>query len=109
MFILILAFYAIYNTRFSWTFFDVQHFWFLTKIPHRFWRRITSRPNNPLNWEKLIPYHGELWISDADATANLDSHEVILYYQSRGYKCLSHEGILKQLLAGHDIVVLRKS
>ena len=27
MFILILAFYAIYNTRFSWTFFDVQHFW----------------------------------------------------------------------------------
>ncbi|MEB3121905.1 MAG: type II toxin-antitoxin system VapC family toxin [Snowella sp.] len=27
MFILTLAFYAIYNTRFSWTFFDVQHFW----------------------------------------------------------------------------------
>jgi type I restriction enzyme S subunit len=27
LFILILAFYAIYNTRFSWTFFDVQHFW----------------------------------------------------------------------------------
>jgi small GTP-binding protein len=26
LFILILAFYAIYNTRFSWTFFDVQHF-----------------------------------------------------------------------------------
>jgi ESS family glutamate:Na+ symporter len=28
LFILILAFYAIYNTRFSWTFFDVQHFCF---------------------------------------------------------------------------------
>jgi hypothetical protein len=32
LFILILAFYAIYNTRFSWTFFDVQHFWFDGKV-----------------------------------------------------------------------------
>jgi SAM-dependent methyltransferase len=81
----------------------------LTKLPYRFWRRITSRKNNPLSWGRLTPYHGELWIADADATASLDSHEAILYYQSRGYQCLSHLGVFKQLLAGHDIVILRKS
>lgn len=80
----------------------------VTRIPYRLWRRITSRKNNSLNWERLIPYHGELWIADADATASIDSHEAILYYQSRGYKCLSHSGIFKQLLAGHDVVILRK-
>jgi SAM-dependent methyltransferase len=80
----------------------------LTKLPYRLWRRITSQPNNRLNWGRLIPYHGNLWIPDADATASLDSHEAILYYQSRGYHCLSHLGIFRQLLAGHDIVVLRK-
>ena len=31
MFILLLAFYTIYNTRFYWTFFDVQHFWVATQ------------------------------------------------------------------------------
>lgn len=80
----------------------------LTKVPYRFWRRITSRKNNPLSWGRLTPYHGELWIADADATASLDSHEAILYYQTREYQCLSHIGVFKQLLAGHDIVILCK-
>lgn len=80
----------------------------LTKVPNRLWRRITCTKNNPLNWGKLTPYHGDLWIADADATASLDSHEAILYYQSRGYQCLSHTKVFQQLLAGHDIVILRK-
>lgn len=80
----------------------------LTKLPHRLWRRATCKKNNPLNWGRLTPYHGELWIPDADATASLDCHEAIIYYQSRGYKCLSHVGVFKQLLAGHDIVILCK-
>jgi SAM-dependent methyltransferase len=80
----------------------------LTRFPHRLWRRVTCQKNNSLFWGRLTPYHGELWISDADATASLDSHEAMLYYQSRGYQCLSHVGAFKQLLAGHDIVVLRK-
>lgn len=80
----------------------------LTKLPYRLWRRITSQANNALNWGRLTPYHGDLWISDADATASLDCYEAILYYQTRGYQCLSHLGLFRQLLAGHDIVVLRK-
>ena len=80
----------------------------LTRLPWRLARRLTARPNNPLRWGRLTPYHGESWISDADAVASLDCHEGILYYTSRGYTCPSHPTALRQLLAGHDLVVLRK-
>jgi hypothetical protein len=81
---------------------------FLSRIPWRIARRITSRPNNPLRYGRLTPYHGTSWISDADAAASIDCHEGILYYASRGYTCLSHPTAAQQLLAGHDLVVLRK-
>lgn len=80
-----------------------------SRLPWRLARRITARNQNPLRWGRLTPYHGEAWISDADAVANLDSHEGILYFTSRGYECLSHPSAARQLLAGHDVVVLRKA
>jgi hypothetical protein len=82
---------------------------FLVRVPWRIGRRLTSRKPNPLRWGRLTPYHGDCWISDADAVASIDCHEGILYYASRGYSCLSHPTALRQLLAGHDVVVLRKS
>lgn len=82
---------------------------FVTRLPWRLWRRLTSSTNNKLSWKELTPYYGDLWQGgDSDAVASLDTHEAILFYQSRGYECLSHPGRLKQLLAGHDIVILRK-
>ncbi len=80
----------------------------LTKLPWRVFRRITQKRDNPLHWGRLVPYHGESWISDADAVASIDSHEGILYYTSRGYTCSSHPSTLQQLLAGHDMVILHK-
>jgi len=81
----------------------------LTRIPWRILRRMTSSKNNSLSWEKLTPYQGELWRGgDVDAVASIDCHEGILYYQSRGYQCLSHPSLFKQILAGHDLAVLRK-
>jgi SAM-dependent methyltransferase len=77
-------------------------------VPVRMARRLTRRPDNPLRWGRLTPYHGEAWISDADAVASIDCHEGILYYTSRGYSCLSHPTALRQVLAGHDLVVLQK-
>ncbi len=82
---------------------------FLTRIPWRIVRRVTSRPNNPLRWGRLTPYHGEAWISDADAVAAIDCHEGILYYTNRGYTCISHPTAIRQLLAGHDVVVLQSN
>jgi SAM-dependent methyltransferase len=80
----------------------------LTWLPGRLLRRITQRRENPLRWGRLTPYHGEAWISDADAVSSIDCHEGILYFTSRDYSCCSHPGALRQLLAGHDIVVLEK-
>jgi SAM-dependent methyltransferase len=81
----------------------------LGKLPWRVWRRLRSKGPSVLNYRKLVPYQGADWIPDADAEVSLDSHEGILYFVSRGYQCLSHKGVLRQLLAGHDIVVLKKS
>jgi len=80
----------------------------LTRVPWRIQRWLTQRPNNPLSWGRLTPYHGEAWVADADAASSIDCHESILYFTSRGYQCHSHPTTLRQLLAGHDIVVLEK-
>ena len=79
-----------------------------TRVPARILRRLTSSGNAPLRWGRLTPYHGDAWISDADAVASIDCHEGILHYVSRGYTCLSHPTAIRQILAGHDLVVLQK-
>jgi SAM-dependent methyltransferase len=81
---------------------------FATHVPWRAWRRLTAGKRPVLKWKALVPYHGPLWEADTDASASLDCHEAILYFTRRGYDCLSHGGLIKQILAGHDIVVLRK-
>ena len=80
----------------------------LAKLPWRAWRRLRSTGPSVLKYRKLEPYQGANWISDADAEVSLDCHEGILYFVSRGYECLSHSSVFRQLLAGHDIVVIRK-
>jgi SAM-dependent methyltransferase len=79
-----------------------------TKVPWRLWRRLTARRANPLAWRPLTPHYGPEWIADADAAASIDCHEGILYYETRGYRCLSHSRRLDRILAGHDMVILQK-
>jgi SAM-dependent methyltransferase len=81
---------------------------FATKIPWRMWRRLTARKNNPLSWGRLTPHYGADWIADADATTSIDSHEGILYFESRDYDCPSHPRRMDRILAGHDLVIVRK-
>jgi len=78
-----------------------------TKLPWRLWRRFRSMHAYRLSYRKLTPYHGPNWIADADAEVSLDCHEGILFFLRRGYECVSHPKTLKQLLAGHDIIILR--
>jgi hypothetical protein len=80
----------------------------LNRLPVRVWRRLRAKPQNPLRWRRLDPYHGPLWTADADATTDIDCHEGILFFETRGYSCLSHESTRHKLLAGHDLVLLRK-
>lgn len=82
----------------------------LRRFPWRLWRSITSGKPSQLHWTTLNPNPNELWRGgDVDAVTSLDSHEAILYYQSRGYRCLSHPTVFRRLFAGHDLVILRKS
>jgi SAM-dependent methyltransferase len=80
----------------------------LTHFPWRLWRLMTAGQRPALRWKKLVPYHGPLWEADTDAEVSLDSHEAILYFTRRNYECLSHRSPVQQLLARHDIVILRK-
>lgn len=62
-----------------------------------------------LQFEKLKPDYERFWMSDSDAAARLDSHEACLYFHSRGYEILRPgPSPLKQLLARHEPVIVRK-
>ncbi len=81
----------------------------LTRVPPRILRHVLAGRDSPLHWRKLNPYYGDIFIADCDACASLDSHDAILYYTSRGYECLSHRTLPARILAGHDMVLLRKA
>lgn len=78
------------------------------RLPWRLWRRLSTGPDMALRWRRLTPSRHEYVLADQDAAADLDCHEGILFYVRRGYQCLSHPAIWRQLIAGHDFVVLRK-
>ena len=95
--------------------FKSKIFKFLTRIPARLLRRITyhlfySQSSTKLQYRKLIPYLGDdVFIADCDATADIDFHEGLLYFESRDYKILSHKTLSHRLLAGNDILIVQKT
>lgn len=83
-----------------------------TTLPGRVFRRLIwsatgSRPT-AFRFTRLNAEYDTFWLSDSDACSRLDSHEGCLFFESRGYELHSHVGTLRQLLAGHDAVVVRK-
>ncbi len=78
-----------------------------TFLPRRLWRRAFAGKPSRLAFKPLTPNFSE-WIADSDASASIDCHEAILFFESRGYENLSHQSLKKRLLAGHDWVVMRK-
>lgn len=84
-----------------------------TQIPWRLYRRLRwrmARQAGPtrLMFKRLNPNYETYWMSDSDATCSLDSHEAILYFESRGYDILSHGSLVRRLLARHEVVIARK-
>ena len=59
-------------------------------------------------FKRLNPNYETYWMSDSDATCGLDSHEAILYFESRGYDILSHGSLVSRLFARHEAVIARK-
>lgn len=87
-------------------------FKFFTRVPVRIFRRISyfiSQSPTELNYRKLKPYLGnDANLADADATADIDCHEGLLFFESRGYQVVSHQNWMNRLMAGNDTVVVQK-
>lgn len=79
----------------------------VTRVPWRASRRRVGR--GELADGQLTPSFDCLCqLSDSDAFSSLDPHECMRHFRHRGYAILSHAGAVRQLLAGHDVVILRK-
>jgi len=82
-------------------------------VPRRIARRLQWRfsGSHPAQFRftRLRPDYKTFWLSDSDACSRLDSHEACLFFRSRGYQIIRPgNGTLRQLLAGHDAVVVQK-
>jgi SAM-dependent methyltransferase len=78
------------------------------RLKRRLYWRFVNRGPVSLRWTRLRPNYRKYWMSDSDAACSLDSHEGILYFESRGFQCLSHETVVARLFARGDAVVVRK-
>ena len=80
----------------------------LTRIPARIIRDVASRfgPTR-LHYRRLIPNYKEYWQPDSDAVNSLDRHEVMLWFRSRGDRCLNCEGREGSVLMRSDPLVMQ--
>ena len=83
------------------------------QIPWRMWRRgLTKYRGMPLalRYESLEPNYEHLWVSDSDACSSIDSHEGILFFDSRRYEILEPRGgTMARLLFGGGPIIVRKT
>lgn len=79
-------------------------FWLL----YHGWRRRSSPV--ALRYRHIVPWFGEsaVHVADSDACSQIDVFAAIQFFSSRGYKILTHETVLSQACAGHDILIAKK-
>jgi SAM-dependent methyltransferase len=63
-----------------------------------------------LRYRPIVPWFGEsaVHVADSDACSQIDVFAAIQFFSSRGYKILSHDSVLSQVCAGHDILIAKK-
>jgi len=80
-------------------------------FPKRFYRQIRfvlGHKYTEICYKKLKPNYNVYWTSDSDACNHIDPHDAILWFESHGFKCLSHPLYLKALLVRTGPVVFLK-
>jgi SAM-dependent methyltransferase len=84
----------------------------MATLPRRLLRRATwsiTGGRTQFRFTRLRAEYSHFWESDCDACSRLDSHEACLFFQSRGYDVMQPgAGALRQVLARHGAVVVRK-
>jgi SAM-dependent methyltransferase len=80
------------------------------QVPWRVWRRMTSKRPSRLRYQTLRANYEHFWVPDSDACAAIDSHEGLLFFESRGYEVLEPKGgTVSRLLARGGPIVVRKT
>jgi SAM-dependent methyltransferase len=79
-----------------------------TRVPARIIRDTASwfGPTR-LHYRRLTPNYKEYWQPDSDAVNSLDRHEVMLWFRSRGDKCLNCEGFAGSILMKSDPLIIQ--
>jgi len=79
-------------------------------IPWRLARRMRARIGGPttLAFGKLNANYDKFWMADSDACSSIDSHEGILFFESRGYEILQPVGRLGRILSRGEAISVRK-
>jgi len=84
----------------------------LLQIPRRSMRRaaaMVARSPTELRFRRLHANYERFWTSDSDACSSIDSHEGILFFETRYYKILIPSGgVAARLLARGGPVAVRK-
>jgi len=86
--------------------FRVSHLIPTRALWYWFWS-LTHEPTT-LRYHQLEPTYEQYWTADTDATVSMDSHEAMIWFQSRGDECLNcPEEFGDQLLLGFQPLIIR--
>jgi SAM-dependent methyltransferase len=68
---------------------------------------LLSRRPTAFRYNELRPNYKHLWTSDSDAVNSMDAFEAILWFTSRGDRCLNHRSLLSEFLIRQNPIVLQ--
>jgi SAM-dependent methyltransferase len=70
---------------------------------------LAGKRGGPIPTTRLTPNYEKFWVSDADAVHSIDPHDAILWFESRGLRCLSHPLNHRALLVRTGAIVIQKA
>jgi len=73
----------------------------------RLFEYLTRQHPTAFHYRPLVPNYTHFWVPDSDAINSLDPFEAILWFTSRGDRCLSHRTIGRQFFVRVGPVVLQ--
>lgn len=62
-----------------------------------------------IRYKNIRPNYDKLWTSDSDACNHIDPHDAILWFESNGFKCISHPLHLSALKVRTGALIFRKT
>jgi SAM-dependent methyltransferase len=80
-------------------------------FPKRIYRHlsfIVGKRYKKIIYKKLKPNYNRYWTSDSDACNSIDPHDAILWFESNGFKCLSHPMNIRSFLVRNGILIFEK-